>query len=360
MGRLSFLDSLRGLAALGVVLAHFLGVATAHFGVPSLFEPFAVGSYGVTLFFVISGFSLSMTMPRHERTGHALTSFYLHRLFRIAPLFYVVLAFWCVHDYLRRGVALPIDDLLLSATFLFPLVPGKEGSLVHAGWTVGVEISFYLIFPLLYWCLPRLRAKLLLLLIAATIVPLVGHIAWLQGGPRDANFVGRIVILSVPVFLAGMIAFDLWHRARCWPWWLGFLFFGVAAVIFRCCGSLRLAPPPANNLFVGMGFAIVLLGAAILPLRLLVNRVWSFYGEISYSVYLWHLPVMFLLVPAYRELHALFGPGELLFCVAFALTMVILTGVSWLSCRYIELPGITLGKHVLAVATVRRRLAKSD
>jgi len=68
MGRLTFLDSLRGLAALGVVLAHFIGYASAHFGLPGLFEPLAYGRYGVTLFFLISGFSLALTMPRHERT----------------------------------------------------------------------------------------------------------------------------------------------------------------------------------------------------------------------------------------------------------------------------------------------------
>jgi peptidoglycan/LPS O-acetylase OafA/YrhL len=109
-----------------------------------------------------------------------------------------------------------------------------------------------------------------------------------------------------------------------------------------------------------MGFAMLLLGAAVLSSRLLVNRVWSFYGEISYSVYLWHLPVMIVLVPAYRELLALIGPGVPLFCAALALTLVVLTGVSWLSFRYIELPGITLGKQVLAAATARRRLAKAS
>ena len=67
---------------------------------------------------------------------------------------------------------------------------------------------------------------------------------------------------------------------------------------------------------------------------------------------------MFALVPAYRELLALIGPGVPLFCAALALTLVVLTGVSWLSFRYIESSGITLGKHVLAAATARRRLAK--
>jgi peptidoglycan/LPS O-acetylase OafA/YrhL len=147
-----------------------------------------------------------------------------------------------------------------------------------------------------------------------------------------------------------MVAFDLWQRLRGWPWQRGLLLLGIGAAIFWC----RQEVPRAGTLLEGMGFAMLLLGAAILSSRLLVNRVWSFYGEISYSVYLWHLPVMLVLVPAYRELLALIGPGVPLFCVALALTLLVLTGVSWLSFRYIELPGITLGKHVLAAVTARR------
>jgi peptidoglycan/LPS O-acetylase OafA/YrhL len=150
--------------------------------------------------------------------------------------------------------------------------------------------------------------------------------------------------------------FRAWQRLCDWPWRRGFLLLGIAAVIFWC----RQDVPQSHNLLEGMGFAMLLLGAAVLSSRLLVNRVWSFYGEISYSVYLWHLPVMIVLVPAYRELLALIGPGVPLFCAALALTLVVLTGVSWLSFRYIELPGITLGKQVLAAATARRRLAKAS
>jgi len=230
---------------------------------------------------------------------------------------------------------------------VFALVPGKQGSLVPAGWSIGVEMLFYLVFPLLYWGLPRLRAKLLLLLAvalsAAALVRLV------------PAFVAPITLL--PVFLAGVAAFDLWQRLRGRSWWLGLLFFAVAAAVFCCQHQMVL--PRLNTLFHCVGFAMLLLGTAMLPLRLLVNRVSSFYGEISYSVYLWHLPVMSAMVPAYRELLALLGPGVPLFCAALALVLVVLTGVSWLSFRFIESPGIALGKHLLAAVIARRGLARA-
>src|SRR5688500_7995573 len=85
-----FLDSLRGLAALYVVLYH-LPAIPQYLGIPPWAQRIVLfGGSGVTLFFIVSGFSLCLTMPAHQRTGAPLFSFYTKRLLRIAPLFYVV------------------------------------------------------------------------------------------------------------------------------------------------------------------------------------------------------------------------------------------------------------------------------
>jgi peptidoglycan/LPS O-acetylase OafA/YrhL len=85
--RLEFLDSLRGIAAVYVVIFHTALVSAPKPSLPDWAKPIVLfGASGVMLFFVISGFSLCLTMPRHEQSNTPLASYYLSRFFRIAPL----------------------------------------------------------------------------------------------------------------------------------------------------------------------------------------------------------------------------------------------------------------------------------
>ena len=91
MKRLVYLDSLRGFAAVWVVFYHMIFLAKPNLQTPDWLSFLRVGGMGVTIFYIISSFSLCLTMPRHISTGKYLKSFYIHRAFRILPLFYVVL-----------------------------------------------------------------------------------------------------------------------------------------------------------------------------------------------------------------------------------------------------------------------------
>jgi peptidoglycan/LPS O-acetylase OafA/YrhL len=89
------LDNLRGLSAIYVVLFHTALVPTYRLPLPALLKNFVLfGGSGVLLFFAISGFSLSLTMPRHLTTATPALSYALSRFFRIAPLFYFLLLVW--------------------------------------------------------------------------------------------------------------------------------------------------------------------------------------------------------------------------------------------------------------------------
>jgi peptidoglycan/LPS O-acetylase OafA/YrhL len=99
MKRLAYLDSLRGLAALYVLVYHAILVAQPNLVVPAWTAPFFLaGGTGVMLFFVVSAFSLCLTWPRHEKTGAPLTSYFISRFFRIAPLFYFMMLVTYIRD----------------------------------------------------------------------------------------------------------------------------------------------------------------------------------------------------------------------------------------------------------------------
>ena len=153
--KLEGIHGLRGLAALSIVLFHFVYIAripaprwlaftTTHFNL------------GVLLFFSLSALSL------YHSSKFAPASFgaYLvKRFFRIAPLFYLMLGYM-----LWWGGVPDSNVLLINLTFSFNLFPGQHQSLVWAGWSVSVEMLFYLLLPAILRFAPRPAPVLMLLL----------------------------------------------------------------------------------------------------------------------------------------------------------------------------------------------------
>ncbi|HEY2980149.1 MAG TPA: acyltransferase family protein, partial [Anaerolineales bacterium] len=139
--RLGFIAALRGYAALYVFLFHLvyypglpLPVWTGNF--------IRAGGTGVTLFFMISAFTLSLSMRGHIDQPGAFKSFYIRRYFRIAPLFYTWLAATWVIGLLGHDWNYSWKDVLLNVFFGFNFVPGKDEGIVWISWTLGVEMAF--------------------------------------------------------------------------------------------------------------------------------------------------------------------------------------------------------------------------
>ncbi|UXN66757.1 acyltransferase (plasmid) [Phyllobacterium sp. A18/5-2] len=147
--RYPYLDALRGLAALWVVMVHIAMLPYPRIPLSSWMDLFVVkGVMGVELFFVVSAFSLCLSMPSHGRDARPILGFAIRRFFRIAPLFYLMIVFMSYRNI--SGVVIDWKSISLNILFLFNLVPGYQVSIVPAGWTIGVEMVFYLIFPVLY------------------------------------------------------------------------------------------------------------------------------------------------------------------------------------------------------------------
>jgi len=179
--RLAWLDALRGIAALCVVYTHFGSrvLPRLHSDVYSVFDP---GLYGVLVFFLISGYIVPASL---ERTGN-LRTFWISRLFRLFPLFAVVIAITLVlHLFGLAGLGETNQDVtgsvLSHLLMLSDLLSGHN--LIVVIWTLSYEMVFYLLLTALFTAGLHRRSGSLALAFAAGAVLLGGLLptGWLSG-----------------------------------------------------------------------------------------------------------------------------------------------------------------------------------
>jgi peptidoglycan/LPS O-acetylase OafA/YrhL len=328
------IDGLRAICVLAVILFHAK--------VPG----FAGGYVGVDVFFVISGYLITQLLLAPSELGavRQLRDFYVRRCRRILPasiamlLAAAALAYWLfLPVYLMRFGG------QLSATSLFV---GNQ-SLWHAGgyfdlqtpfdplthvWSLAIEEQFYLVFPLLLLASARASSGVRLLLVAAAALVSFVLGAWASYHTARAGFylaparawellLGTLVALGVGASLSE-------HRAR--------EALAVAAMLaLAACIALyddRLRYPGFYAVVPCASTALLLATSSGSPSRLarwLSARPLVFTGLISYSLYLWHLPIFAF--AGYYNIRPLDWPQIALLLLAVYLVAV----VSW---RYIEAP----------------------
>ena len=185
----AFVDALRGIAVLLVILTHTAQPIT---GLPGALDALAkYGQTGVQLFFVASAYTLCLSFARRSQEPRPVASFYLRRLFRIAPLYIVGIATYCALHLLRQGggeaVLAPYTPANVAANLFFVhgFVPAANNNIVPGGWSIGTEMAFYALFPLLFAAAAWLAARGLGALVAALLAYLALHTLaqalWLPG-----------------------------------------------------------------------------------------------------------------------------------------------------------------------------------
>ena len=164
--RLPSLDLLRGLSILGVIAVHT--AAAIPTGIGSLDSVLAAGRFGVQLFFFVSAYTMCYMWQKRQGEATPVRNFYLRRFLRIAPLFWLAIAFYFALS--KQTLAASWTQLLLSSSFLHGFFPQAINAIVPGGWSIAVEMSFYAFFPLLIIRFSKRRQPYLLLAIAIWIL----------------------------------------------------------------------------------------------------------------------------------------------------------------------------------------------
>lgn len=351
--RLNFIDSLRGWAAFYVVFYHLALLPNPDLVLPAWLAPIIMaGGTGVSLFFVVSAFTMCYTMRLRKDEPQLTRRFYLRRFFRIAPLFYA----WMIASFLRDfhwyGVTHTWREILMSLSFVYNFVPGQEQGFVWASWTLGVEMVFYLVFPFIYRWVQDYRKAAGFFLLTLVLSASFSRIVTLLPIPAEERnlFLHYSFLNNLPIFACGMLAYFLYERFlrgqvrdRAW---------GFVLIAFAVAGYAALLSGKLNFLLDGLYwqaliFSCLLLGLAILPWRPLVNRTTLFYGAISYSFYLNHPTLVVALTPAYKRIYAWPLPPTFQYGISLALTVGLLTLLSYATYRLIEQPSLRLGSNLI-------------
>lgn len=302
------LDALRGLAAVAVMAYHYTTRYTEQIGhVGGMRLDLLAGKYGVQLFFLISGFVIFMTL---ERTRTAM-DFVVSRFSRLFPAYWTALALTTLVVY-TAGLPLqqlPLADVLMNATMVQEFF-GYE-HLDGSYWTLQIELFFY-VQMLLWFLLGQLRRIHLIIAIWLVLAAIEGlcekfHVHF-------SYVVRELMILRfIPFFAMGILFYRLRQRPE--EWRLN------VAMIALCLASIAVGERPVF-LIVACFCCAVFTAFTLGWLRFLNTRLFAFLGGISYSLYLLHQAIGFVVI---YHLERMGVPALLAVALAMAFALLLAT-----------------------------------
>lgn len=329
------IDGLRAIAVLAVVFHHLS---------PTLLPG---GYVGVDVFFVISGYLITRIIGQEVEQGRfSFSAFYARRVRRLFPALYVVLAFVLVAGWF---LLLPVDyvatlkaaagTVVFGSNFVFwkELSEGyfasdaKLNPLLHT-WSLAVEEQFYLIYPVLLLLGIRFfRSRLKMLLLAAFLLTLVASAIVVRTDPVAVFFLSPYRAWEL---LAGALLATVRLPVVREAW--SFHLLGLAGLLAVLLPAFVYTP---ETVFPGLAALPPVLGAAALiyvgshrgmiATRLLSLPLLVFIGLISYSLYLWHWPLV---------VFARFVTPEPLTAAMVVALFALSILLAWLSYRFVETP----------------------
>lgn len=299
------------------------------------------GFIGVDIFFVISGFLITQIILRKKYlNSFSLRNFYLSRLQRILPAYltliviasFVAAVFFTLKDfeYFRKSV---ISALFFNSNYFFSkqgdyFSPASYELLLLHTWSLAIEMQFYLLLPVALLVIPK-RFLVATLLLTSGILIAYSEFR-LQTGQQQKIYFS--LLARIPEFLVGSLtALIPQNRVFSKRTNNTMAAVGLALVLWSAFFITEKSTfPGLLALLPCLGIAILLTSQSSLPNRLLSFAPLVFLGALSYSLYLWHWPIL----AALRYVSGSYLLNPLATVAFFILTLA----CGYLSYRYIETP----------------------
>ena len=315
------IDILRGIAATLVMLYHVVVISNfASFPSQGPFQVIRNGWMGVDLFFVISGFVITLSLSREnlDSPRESRIRFLTRRWFRIAPLYYftiaIFIAFLQPHLLFLSAKSI-LAHLGSHLVFMHNLLPQTHGSVVGPNWTVALEMQFYVLMAILFTKIFRKNPlKIIFLMVISSWLWRFGTTLILKPGesnPNNQSIFSNFLPGTLDEFSVGILIATLWIKSSKQNSFLYAIFnknyrnFISHLCLFVLTFSFSLFLLKNVNywassiMIVGfksllaLSFGFLLLATITLPTRsVLLELPLKYLGKISYGIYLWHIIVL--------------------------------------------------------------------
>jgi peptidoglycan/LPS O-acetylase OafA/YrhL len=346
--RVESLDYLRGLMAISVVIYHYSSWSTATLGGEYLFGK--LGIYAVSIFYILSGLSLTIVYQNKITHFSDIISFFIKRLFRIFPLFWLVVTVFILIKVAasvlgNEEFSIPLYKIFLNYTLLFGFIE-PSAYLTTGAWSIGNEMVFYAIFPIVFilsskypWVLP--------LTILLSIVAGLYFAFWTINEDVQLKYEWPVYINpfnQLFLFMAG-IAIGKWGEyIQNIEKRMGYFILLLALLIFW------LYPAEGDKIQIVTGVERVVLSLSSIifvlfvyilnpQIKSLPSNILAFLGQGCYSIYLLHPLIAIPIVAVFSKLGF---DDPVAYIIAFFATLVI----SGLTFTYLEKPMMNVGKVV--------------
>jgi len=321
--RLLELDALRGIAALAVVLYHY----TQRFSelYPDLQSEgirFLYGNLGVQLFFLLSGFVIFLTL----KTTSSPVDFIKRRAVRLYPSYImcVILTYLCVVAFGLEGREVTFKEAILNLTLIEGFIPGIN-YVDGAYWSLTVEITFYLIVTIIiYFKMIKHIFKVLLLWIIASFL------MFYLTKTYDSNIIETLYSKTISnysyLFISGISFYFLLEKL-----YKRYLLLILLSLVFQYISS------GIDVFLIVLGIYGVFWLTINQKLKFLSNKVLVFLGSISYSLYLIHQNIGYIIIIYLKK-------AGLDSSIWIVIPIVVSIGIAFFITKYIENPIINLMK----------------
>lgn len=353
--RYPWIDTLRGIAILMVIAVHAShGLKNSESLIKTVF---GFGGYGVQLFFVASAMTLCMSLENNYGKPRWLMKYAVRRYFRIAPMYYlgiVLYFFWSfAKNYTQNGVLGPLPqytlgNILTNLFFIHGFFPEAYNNIVPGGWSIGTEVAFYVVFPMIFLLYRTVKQPLLLSgLLLAACYALISFVQWQLGqSTASSGFLYFNIANQLHVFIIGMLGFYFLPVIAKLPSLVLILLIFLCGVIGY---SVGLFPVPNAPFFVLAAYAVAFVGLAAIVARLKFKMVWL--GEIgrrSFSMYVVHFLFMNIIDYSFNHGNGILTDSpNLKALVHFGVAVLATYWVAGLTKRWIEDRGIQLGARLM-------------